>query len=623
MTQQRFARYAWAVLIYILPVILIGAFVRATNSGDGCGSHWPLCNGEVVPLSKDVNAVIEYTHRITSGPILGVLVLGLLFGAFRLFPQGHPARLGAFAVFIFTLAEAAMGAILVKFGLVGTNDSMTRAVVMAVHLCLTFLLLGAMALAAWWASGGAPMRWRGQGAVAWALGLGLFATMFLGASGAVTALGDTLFPPKSSLEVISASLSPGAHFLTRLRPWHPLTALSVGLYLVLIAGLVAHLRPSESVRRFGHWVVVLFAIQMGVGFLNVILKAPIFMQMVHLLLADLIWLALVLLCAAATAVDVPHAEAMPAPELEHAVVGRPSWKQYLVLTKPRVISLLLFTTLAAMFAAAGGWPGLELLISVSLGGYMAAGAANCINMALERDLDVQMRRTALRPTVTDQIPSRHALLFGFALGAASFLLLWWRANLLAATLALAGLVFYVVVYTLLLKRRTWQNIVIGGAAGAFPPLVGWAAVTGDLGPLAWYLFAIVFLWTPVHFWALALMMKDDYARAGVPMLPVVHGERATVNQIVLYAVLTAAVSLLPLFHHAVGWVYIVSAVILNALLIARCVKLFGACDRPRALGLYKYSMAYLFLLFLMVAVDRMGIRADQPSASVPAQSVQR
>src|SRR5206468_5400287 len=233
-------------------------------------------------------------------------------------------------------------------------------------------------------------------------------------------------------------------------------------------------------------------------------------------------------------------------------------------------------------------------LAVGLGLYMAAGAANAINMVLGRDLDLRMGRTARRPTVTDAIPARAALRFAFALSIASFVLIWAAANLLAAMLALAGLAFYVVVYTLLLKRRTWANVVIGGAAGAFPPLVGWAAATGDLSPLAWCLFGIIFLWTPVHFWALAILIKEDYARAGVPMLPVVRGVRATVIQIAFYAVLTVAISTLPLMlrggngEAAVGGLYLGAAVLLNSVLIIRSLQLYRRPDHPRARSLFHY-----------------------------------
>jgi heme o synthase len=200
-------------------------------------------------------------------------------------------------------------------------------------------------------------------------------------------------------------------------------------------------------------------------------------------------------------------------------------------------------------------------------------------------------------------------MFGLGMAFGSFALLWAAANLLCAALSFAGLVFYVVVYTLMLKRRTWQNIVIGGAAGAFPPLVGWAAVSNNLTPLAYYLFAIIFMWTPVHFWALALLIKDEYAKVGVPMLPVVRGDRTTVVQIAMYAVLTVAVTLMPVFGRHVGWLYVASAVVLNVILAIRCVQLYKNTDRPRAVGLYKFSMLYLALLFLMLAVDQRWLYA--------------
>ena len=269
-----------------------------------------------------------------------------------------------------------------------------------------------------------------------------------------------------------------------------------------------------------------------------------------------------------------------------------------------VVILQLFTALLAMLIAAKGWPGTGLFLVVALGGYMMAGAANAINMVVDRDIDARMRRTAKRPTVTQRISSRDALLFAFGLALSAFLLLWWGANLLSATLALMGLIWYVLVYTLYLKRRTWQNIVIGGAAGAFPPLVGWAAVTGDLSLFAWYLFALIFFWTPVHFWALALMIQDDYRAVGVPMLPVVLGERVTVMQIALYAVLTALISLMPLLLGELGLVYFFLSLALNALLILKSLALYRQPERRTAVSLYKYSMLYLALLFVAMAVDR-------------------
>ena len=235
---------------------------------------------------------------------------------------------------------------------------------------------------------------------------------------------------------------------------------------------------------------------------------------------------------------------------------------------------------------------------------MMAGAANAINLVVDRDIDARMKRTAKRPTVTQRVSSRDALLFAFALAVLGFAVLWWGANLLAATLALMGLIWYVLVYTLYLKRRTWHNIVIGGAAGAFPPLVGWAAVTGELSLFAWYLFALIFFWTPVHFWALALMIQDDYRAVGVPMLPVVLGERATVIQIALYALLTALISLMPLLLGELGLLYLAASLLLNALLLLKSLALYRRPERRTAVSLYKYSMLYLALLFAAMAVDR-------------------
>jgi len=289
---------------------------------------------------------------------------------------------------------------------------------------------------------------------------------------------------------------------------------------------------------------------------------------------------------------------------------RATWRDYVTLTKPRVISLLLLTTVGAMFIAAGGWPGFIPLIGLLVGGYMSAGAAGVFNMVYDRDIDQRMKRTSTRPVVTQVVSTRNALLFGVTLTIGSFLVIWLASNVLAALLSWAGIAFYVIIYTMWLKRTTWQNIVIGGAAGAIPPLVGWAAVTGELSLLAWLLFTLIFLWTPVHFWALALMIQDDYAAVGVPMAPAVIGERATVLQIVMYAILTAVLTIIPFALSEFSVAYLLAAVALNVVLALRVIGLWTQVqsgqhvDRQHALPLYKYSMLYLALLFLSMAIDR-------------------
>jgi protoheme IX farnesyltransferase len=274
---------------------------------------------------------------------------------------------------------------------------------------------------------------------------------------------------------------------------------------------------------------------------------------------------------------------------------------YVALTKPKVQTLLLLTTVCAMEIA--GDPSLELIALTVVGGYLSAGGAGAVNHWYDRDIDAQMPRTANRPVPSGRVAPRAALIYGVTLAALSFLLLTTTVNLLAATLALSGFVGYVFVYTVWLKRRTPQNIVIGGAAGAVPPLVGWAAVTGGLGGMPLYLFAIVFFWTPPHFWALSLLMKEEYRRVGVPMLPVVRGEDETRRQILLYSVLLWAVTQLPFCAGGLGTFYLVSSLVLGGLLIGGATVLYRRADRASALRLYLFSLLYLALLFGAMVID--------------------
>ena len=274
---------------------------------------------------------------------------------------------------------------------------------------------------------------------------------------------------------------------------------------------------------------------------------------------------------------------------------------YVTLTKPKVQLLLLLTTITTMYVAGDPSPGLVAITVV--GGFLSAGGAGAFNHFYDRDIDAAMGRTASRPVPSGRISPRAALLYAFALQIASFVILATAANLLSAFLALAGFVWYTLVYTVWLKRRSPQNIVIGGAAGAIPPLVGWAAVTGSVAPAALYLFAIVFYWTPPHFWALSLLMKDEYARVGVPMMPVVHGEVETRRQIVLYTLLLYAVSQLPFCVGFFGGIYLVASIALGLLFVAGSVALYRRADRRSALRLYLYSLLYLALLFGSMVLD--------------------
>jgi len=278
-------------------------------------------------------------------------------------------------------------------------------------------------------------------------------------------------------------------------------------------------------------------------------------------------------------------------------------RDYLTLTKPKVQSLLLFTTVTTMYVA--GDPSAGLIFLTCLGGALSAGGAGAINHAVDRDIDRTMARTADRPVAAGRISPRAAIAFGSLLAASSFTLLALTVNPLAATLSLSGFFGYVFVYTLWLKRSTPQNIVIGGAAGAVPPLVAWAAVTGGLSGTAFYLFAIIFFWTPPHFWALSLLMKDEYAKAGVPMLPVVRGEDETRRQILLYTILLYAVTQLPFCAGGFDVVYLISSMTLGAVFIYFSVRLLRSKERRWALRTYLFSLAYLALLFLSMPLDRL------------------
>jgi len=286
---------------------------------------------------------------------------------------------------------------------------------------------------------------------------------------------------------------------------------------------------------------------------------------------------------------------------EHEVSSRSRVAAYVALTKPRIVELLLITTVPAMVLAAGEWPDTWLVLATLIGGTLSAAGANALNSYLDRDIDELMRRTKRRPLARHEVPARHALVLGVVLGVAGFAFLWWTSNLLAASIATAALLFYVFVYTIALKRSTPQNIVIGGAAGAAPVLVGWAAVTGSLAVAPWVLFFVVFYWTPPHFWALAIRYRGDYEAAGVPMLPVVVGVEATVRKMLLYTGLMVGVTLLLVPVASMSWIYLAAAVGLGAWFLWDTWRVYRNPDL--AMHLFTTSTVYLAALFAAVMLD--------------------
>jgi protoheme IX farnesyltransferase len=360
----------------------------------------------------------------------------------------------------------------------------------------------------------------------------------------------------------------GAHRLLAALALPPLVAL-------VVAGWLAHRRLLRSAAA----ALVLFAT-----------AALLTSEIVHTIAAAAAFAATLVAAAAAT--------------LRHDDAPRAAWRDYLTLTKPRIMSLLLLTGLCGMFVGARGTPPLWLLAVTMLGLALACGGASALNNVLDRDIDRLMGpRTRTRPLAADRLPTSRALEFGLALAAFSFVLLASAVNLLTATLALVGNLFYVLVYTRWLKRSTPQNIVIGGAAGAIPPLVGWAAATGNLTLPALWLFLIVFLWTPPHFWALALLLREHYAAARVPMLPVIRGVRATTTQIVLYSVVLVAATAAPFLGGTLGAAYLATALGLGALFLWLALRLRREPTPRRASFLFHYSLLYLALVFTAMALD--------------------
>lgn len=307
MKLTRFAKFAWGVLAFNLVVILWGAYVRASSSGAGCGSHWPLCNGEIIPRTPTIKTIVEFSHRLTSGLAL-LLTVALLVWAIRLFAKKHPARKFAVLSMVFMLLEAAIGAGLVLFEYVAENKSIARAFWMSGHLVNTFLMLAMMTLTAWTASTEEQARLKEQGTITWIFAAAFLAMFVLGVSGAVTALGGTLFPVTSLAEGLKQDLSPTSHVLIRLRFYHPFIAIGAGVVLIFTAAITRSWKASKRTQQFSASLIVLALLQLGAGLVNLLLHAPIWLQIVHLLLSDLIWISLVLLTY--TALAQPAREAL-------------------------------------------------------------------------------------------------------------------------------------------------------------------------------------------------------------------------------------------------------------------------------------------------------------------------
>ncbi len=583
----RFQRLAVATTTATFALIAVGGLVRATDSGLGC-PDWPRCFGKLTP-PPNLHAWIEHSHRLVAAVVIALVALTVVVAwASR---QSRAIRWAAVGALAMVVAQAVLGAIVVWARLEAESVTLHLATALALVALLEFI-----AFRSRWPAGERAGRPRGFVRLAM-VGAGLtYGQMLVGST--VSGHEAGLAYP---LRVLVPDLGVSA---AQLQFAHRALALVVGTAVVAVYAIARRTqRAHPTVTRLAGYAAALVVVQIALGVANVANRLSALTVVPHLAVGSLLWgtmFALVLHADRfAGAAGRDQAEPEPAP----ARTARESLTAYFLLTKPRIIELLLITTVPTMFLAKRGIPSPWLVLTTLFGGSLSAASANVINCYLDRDIDSTMRRTRRRPLPARQVTPEDALRFGLALGAAGFVWLWATVNLLSASLATAAILFYVFVYTIGLKRRTAQNIVIGGAAGAVPVLVGWAAVTGRIELPALVLFAIIFYWTPPHFWALSLRYREDYEAAGVPMLPVVRGPKRTGQQILYYTLLLVAVTLLMYPAGRMGLIYLAAAVGLGAAFVWRAVGLARDVSGKRAIGLFSFSNQYLALLFLAVAVD--------------------
>jgi heme o synthase len=612
----RFQRLAAATVAAAFLLVVIGVVVRATDSGVAC-PNWPGCfPGQFLPgLDSDGHVWIEWVHR-TVAAVIGFLILGLAAIAWI----DHRDRRSILWPSLFAVLlvgfQAWLGGRTVQLGNTGESVTAHLAAAMALVGLLVYLLVRSSYPAGLRGSGNQRFTLLAAFAAA-----AVFALLLFGAN--VTARdAGLIFPDWPLMNGSVVPLAPdGRADLAELYGAHALHRYVAAIVFLILAAVawVAWRRRAEQPRlaQLAMAIVVVYVVQVVIGALQIATLLAAWTQTLHVALGALVWGGTVALAVAAYYEARIAAPAGGAAEQAGAgprsTVGE-QIRAYVALTKPRIIELLLVTTVPAMVLATREVPGLPMVDWFRLTfwtlvcGTLAAGSANAINQYLERDIDHLMARTRRRPLPANQVTPEHAMVFGIALGAISVALMAWTVNLLAAFLTLLAIGFYVVVYTIILKRSTPQNIVIGGAAGALPPVIGWAAVTGNVALPALLLFLIVFYWTPPHFWALALRIRGDYAAAGIPMLPVVRGIGETSKQIGLYTILLVALTAVFAVVARMGLIYAIAAAALGALFLWRAWILWRQGTSPeastaQAIRLYRYSITYLTVLFAAVAVD--------------------
>jgi heme o synthase len=573
MTQNLQRRLLTAALISGIAAVITGMVVAATGAGLLCRT-WPVCF-EVLTPTADPAIWLAMLHRL----FVLVSAAGTLLAALMLRHSKDRLLRGSLVFAVVMLStQALLGAI---------PAEATAAVIRDLtHLSGGLLSLGALTVATatvWFPQHSARLPERRRRLVDltwWYAAAGFGAVLVSGARGL----------PELS---------------TQVQAFLPVNAFGATLFTAVIGSAAAlRLRAVAGTTRLMHTTA--FTGVFGALTALAVLLLPTGGDLLRTAAMGGViasWLAALLLNVMLQRVPAGGSTVTAAmPAVAH-------WRQvladYVSLTKPKVISLLLVTTLAAMYLTEAGLPSVWLIFWTMIGGYLAAGGAGAINCAFDSDIDINMGRTSRRPVPSGRISARAAMTFGLVLSALSIIVLAVFTTPAAAVAALAGIVYYAYFYTSLLKRSTWQNIIIGGGAGAIPPLVGWTAMTGSVSVAAVVLFAIIFYWTPPHFWALALVKRQDYARAGVPMLPVVAGDGETRYQIFVYSVLLIAISILPTAIGSLGLIYLAGALLLGAKFLKDAWAVWRVGDQAAIWGLYKYSLLYLALLFAVMVADRL------------------
>jgi protoheme IX farnesyltransferase len=586
MNDQVYRRFLIAIVVLMLAALLSGGLVTATESGAAC-PDWPIC-AEQLGENATLASWIAFGHRIVV-LIGGFAVFLGAYIAWRRADRDLWVRLPPLLAPALMLAQSGFGAIMVRFALydaVSVSHLAMGLLVLACQVVPLAALSMPNKLAEQHLGGRANKQARGLQRMAWWLVGAVGVLVLADGTRSAPCIGApcTNLPAQSGFSAVQSNTG----------------AALIVAGLLLTALLLNIWRSRRTDRVVLALVGLIFACFAAEAFLlNSTLPTSY-----SLVAGTLLWGSTLTLGMASLRRPLPVLA--PAPVTAPKAERTPSLlSDYISLTKPKVIMLLLATTLAAMFITEAGMPAPWLVFWTLLGGYLAAGGAGALNCAFDEDIDINMGRTSRRPVPSGRISRRNAFRFGLALSLLSVAVMWFFTTPLATFFSTLGILYYAVFYTRWLKRSTWQNIVIGGGAGSLPPLVGWTAVTGNLSLAAVLLFVIIYYWTPPHFWALALVKEKDYARAGVPMLPVVAGEAETRWQIWLYSILLVALSLLLTPIGAMGWIYFGLALLLGAIFLKYAWDTWRRGDQQAIWGLYKYSLLYLALLFAAMVVDRM------------------